>query len=151
MIFEHFLNIYLIYYLSVLAHELAHVIVANMIGLKLIGFHMGDNLFSVNYKSISISPLVVFGGQVDFIREELLKKENFEIILFFLAGPATNLLLFLLSYNVIPLDSIGINALRVFNVVILVKNLSPIFVKGNDVKQLILYKKIKAEMAKNKV
>ena len=139
MILNHLIEIYLIYYFSVLAHELGHLLSAKIIGLEVVGFCLGDNLLSIKYKSVSISPIVVFGRHVEFVSENPIEKKDWEIAFFFFSAFMVNLLLFLLSFFLFRYNPMFANSMRLFNVAILIGNLMPIFLKQNDFHRFLWY------------
>ncbi len=138
-------QVYIILILSVVAHEVAHYVTAKIIGLKELQIHIGSEFTKIHLGKIHISP-IVFGGYVEFLQEDLLKKQKTEIIAFFLSGIAINIIIVVLSgifYN----NSRLISYVFWVNIASLSISLVPFFPPQNDVTKLIKYLRYKKRLS----
>lgn len=139
MIINLLLQSYLYLYVAVLFHEFSHVIVAWFIHLPILEFCIGEELFSIKSRRLSLSPLLFFGSHISFSIENLSRKKNKEIFFFFLAGPIANLLLAVCGAilhfygNKAGLSILFINAL------LFITNMLPYVLPQNDFNQFLVY------------
>ncbi len=125
-------SIFLLYgvvWISLFLHELAHYAFVRFNGFKNVGFKIGDVLFAIKIGNISVSP-VIDGGYTRVDREELKKKGKAFVILFYMSGSITNLLLIIVALLFIH-DDIIKDCFIYANVCIIITNLFPIFIKND--------------------
>ena len=139
MILNHILEIYMIYYVSVTLHELAHFWVAKAIGLNVKKIQIGDDLFSIKIGKCSLSINCMYGSGVMFENREMIKKNRLQMSSFFLAGAVVNLIIMLSGHFL--KDSGGFYADVIFweNLYLLAGSLIPFMAKGNDMNKLMKY------------
>lgn len=144
MIINHIAEIYLVYCACMIAHEMSHVLAANLIGLRVVQVQLGENLFAVKIRRLSVSPNMLYGSSVDFIVTDLLVKTKTEICIFFMSGMVANLLTaivggLLMRWNV-PL--LG-NALLWESLVLVLVSVLPVCPWSSDMKQLRMFMRMK--------
>ena len=139
MIVNHILELYLVLFITVIVHELAHAFTAKMIGLDVREFKIGDDLFAVKLGRVSISLNTIFGSNVSVYSEELKTKNKMQIIIFFMSGSLANLLLIVLSVLCNNVNPLYANALLWCNVYTLIGGICPIILKQNDMNKMLFY------------
>ena len=139
MIFNRLLELYLLFYFFVAAHEIGHFIAAKMIDLNVSEFRIGDRLLAVRFGKFSISPWFGFGGYVSFPKEEMMQKTKKQMALFFFSGSAMNLLLILIGSLFIRFFPFYGTAIILINTLLLLENLIPFFHVENDIRKFFRY------------
>lgn len=138
MILNHLLEIYLLAWISVMLHEMAHYIVAKIINLKVESVHIGDRFFAIHVNKLFISPMIFAGSYLVFDREDLKDKTKKQKIAFFSAGALANLIVALVSVLLRGNNNIYIDIFMWMNLYFFVENIFPFF-KHNDAGKLRKY------------
>ncbi len=139
MIFNHIMEIYILLSISVIIHELAHVIIAKIIKLEVDEIHIGDQLFSIRVGKVYFSPLILGKSYVSFRAEKLAVKSNTKKISFFGAGPISNAVICLFAIIFREKSNFYANILLDINTYIFIVNIIPVF--DNDMSKLRLFMK----------
>ena len=139
MIFNHLMEVYLMIWLSAALHELAHYFVAKMIKLEVLSVHIGDELFSVHIGKVYISFMLRICSCVEFYADEMKEKSRWQRAVFFLSGPAMNLMI---SAIAAPFSSnLYMKYLLWINLLLFAVNAFPWILKQNDMGKARLYLK----------
>lgn len=112
---------------SIFIHEIFHLCTAQILKLSNWKLGLGDKLFSLKFKNIRISPLII-QGYVEVDKEELCKKGRKSILFFFLSGSIGNMLIMTV---ILLLDYDLKNIVFLVNIVIIITSLCP-FMKNSD-------------------
>lgn len=91
------IGIYLIFYSQIILHELGHYIVACIGHLGVERICIGNQIASLTIGTISVSP-ILWGGYVEVVEADLMKKSRLFVILFFEGGSFMNLISSLLCF-----------------------------------------------------
>lgn len=103
--------IYILIAVSVIIHEIAHYIVAKIVGAKNIFVEIGyKSSIKMRVRNVTISPLII-GGAVDCIFPEDTKAIG--IIIFYLSGGLINLLIAIVTFCFKSMDMAMINTVLV--------------------------------------
>ncbi|MGN0165794.1 MAG: site-2 protease family protein [Lachnospiraceae bacterium] len=141
MIVNHICEIYLLFYLSVFLHETMHAVTAKIIGLPIEKFQVGDDLFAIKVGKISVSLNCLFGSHVSFDQCKLQRKSQKQIVLFFLSGPAVNMILILIGIILKECSPLYVGALLWINVYLFAEGVFPFIPKNNDLNKMTAYLK----------
>lgn len=139
MIFNRILELYVLFYFCIAAHEIGHWIAARSIGLKVLGLRIGDRFLAIRFGGISVSPWCGCGGSVLFDQAEMKKKTNKQKAVFFFSGCAVNVLLLISSTLLIRLSPFYAAAIFLINFSLLLENAVPFFHQENDLRKFLRY------------
>lgn len=139
MILNHMLEMYLLMWISVVAHEIAHYIAAKAIKLKIHSVYIGDRFFSIKFRKLNISPMIFSGSYVEFFVKDITIKTKFQKIIFFISGPVANLVMFLVAYLLRETNSMYMEMLIWINIYFFIANVFPFFIRKNDIGKLKKY------------
>lgn len=139
MIFNRILELYLLLYFSIAAHETGHLIAARLIGLKVTGLRIGDRFLAIRFGGLSVSPWCGCGGFVSFDQTEMTKKTKTQKAFFFFSGCAVNVLLLISSTLLIRLSPFYAAAIFLINFSLLLENAVPFFHPENDLRKFLRY------------
>lgn len=128
--FSSILAVYIVYCLSVIAHELAHLICAKIMHLHNVDIRIGERFLAVNIRHFHFSPLII-GGSVEVDSDTLLRKKKWQIIMFYLSGSMANLLIIIVALIVMPYIRYPLYVIFA-NLFFIVMNLFPIKTSHND-------------------
>ena len=143
MILNYIFEWYVIFSISVVLHELAHLSCAKAIGLSIQSLHIGDECFAVKFGRVHISPITFYGGFVEFDEGEMREKRLLETAAFFSSGAIINTVLIAVAL-IIPWEKpIYGDMLLWLNVYLLISSFNPIFPRKNDMNRMLKYMKEK--------
>lgn len=132
------LKIYSVVFLSVVVHELTHALVARLLRKEVNEICIGNNLLSLHFKKICISPICI-NNYIDINESEIIKMSKKELIFFFFSGLFSNLLLLFTALFI--KDLIISYTLFIFNLFLIIENLNPLSTR-NDLKMFCYYIKL---------
>lgn len=130
--------IYGIYYASLLLHELCHLITGLIFKLDIVRFKIGDDFFAINIKKASISPIAI-SGYVEYIEDDMEKMSLTQQIIFFISGPALNLVLVIVS--LFNLQNRYFDMVLICNLFIILLSMNPFNKKSDLLKTIVAIKK----------
>jgi|GEM_PF-4330056 len=139
--FEYTIYGYVLYYLSILLHELFHYLAAFILKIRIEQLRIGDELYALRIGRVSLSPLLIFTSYVVVDTDVFKDMNKKSLIFFFMSGSIANLLLAILGFILMFKDIAMGNILLYLNVACLIFNLVPYIFYGNDMTKLIKFLK----------
>lgn len=129
------LQLYLIFSLSVIVHELFHLAVLAILKRKINYLLIGCRKISFRLGKVRISP-VIRSAHIDIDQQQITSMNRCELVLFFLSGSLGNACLLLLSLT--GDSSIMNNGLFFINLLSIISSLVPLILPGNDMALLLM-------------
>ncbi|HBZ52753.1 MAG TPA: hypothetical protein DEO82_03155 [Eubacterium sp.] len=131
------IKIYIVTWLSMFLHEVAHLLSALFLRIKVARFKAGDEFFALHIGKVSVSPMVG-PGYVAVYPVTVKGKRSGSV--FFFSGALMNILIAVIVRFVPGISGIAMDYSVSFNISMAVFSLLP-FVRGNDMNEYRSLKK----------
>lgn len=118
--------------LSVTLHELAHLLTAKLVFGAYDELSIGNLIYPVSFQKLKLSP-IIFSGYVSVEQETVLTASYKKIILFFLSGPITTLIIGTICY--LAVGTLLFRIIGLYNLIIGIMFLLPL--PGTDMYHLM--------------